>query len=373
MSIGRLVGSQIQSTSLARIPVALVTRGYKGKQRFAVTGEDLRNIVANFRKRKTDIPLDFEHSTLNAGSGVPTATAGWLKRLDDGPDENGVLWGYVEYTAQGRKAVEAKDYKYVSPVIEWGTRDKTTGEQQGATVTSVALTKQPLFENVPSLLLVASESEWRRIAVSVNNTAAGDAYAVAVNAELERRRLARGGVRTQASQGHVRLAAGEQLAQRLDQAQQVCFTRGLPDINSWIEREVYAEQQRSGCSREVALQTIAKEYPELFLTKARLELDQQVTYGEKSVFFTFVDGQLVDPRVQESDGTMRPLDSPLDTRAISPNSSADQEIALRVAAKMAQLAASGRGVSYGEAMKLVASECPRLAREYWRESGRRAW
>jgi hypothetical protein len=153
-----LIGdSRAAADGLKRIPVALITRGYKGKQKFAVTREDLDQIVANFQKREADIPLDYEHSTLNAREGVPTPTAGWLKRIEDAPDGRGVLWGWVAYTDQGAQSVAARDYKYVSPVIDWSIRDKKTGEQQGATVTSIALTKQPLFESLPELPLVACD------------------------------------------------------------------------------------------------------------------------------------------------------------------------------------------------------------------------
>lgn len=143
---------------LRRIPVALITRGYKGKQQYSVTASDLRDIVANFRRRKADVVVDYEHSTLSQ-DGQPKPTAGWLKRIEDEPDARGVLWGHVEYTPEGAQHVAAKDYKYVSPVIEWGRRDKTTGQQAGAMLTSLALVKQPLFESLPELPLVASDSE----------------------------------------------------------------------------------------------------------------------------------------------------------------------------------------------------------------------
>jgi phage I-like protein len=153
-----LIGdSRAATDGMRRMPVALITRGFKGKQKFAVTRDDLKQIVANFRKRDADVVVDYEHSTLRADDGVPTPTAGWLKRVDDEPDAQGVLWGWVEYTQQGMASVQAKDYKYASPVIEWSRRDKKTGEQQGATVTSIALTKQPLFENLPELPLVACD------------------------------------------------------------------------------------------------------------------------------------------------------------------------------------------------------------------------
>jgi hypothetical protein len=166
------------------------------------------------------------------------------------------------------------------------------------------------------------------------------------------------------------LAANEQLAQRMDEAQKVAFERGLPDIDSWIEREVYPKQQ-AGMSRAAALAAVAQENPGLFLTKARLELNRE--FGNRPIYFDLVDDQLVNPRVQDWDGTMKPLDSPLDIRALPQGSTADQEIALRVAEKMASLAASGQQIGYGQALKLVASENPRLADQYWREGVRRIW
>jgi hypothetical protein len=156
--IAILIGAAAAAVNgLHRLPVAIVTRAiYKGKQKYSVTAADVKDIVKNFRKRQADVVVDYEHSTL-AADGTPMPSAGWLKAVDDGADKDGVLWGWAEYTESGARAVAAKDYKYVSPVIEWGKRDKATGEAQGATVTSIALVKQPLFESLPELPLVASE------------------------------------------------------------------------------------------------------------------------------------------------------------------------------------------------------------------------
>ena len=156
-----LIGATAALTvnGLRRLPVAIITRAiFKGKQKYSVTAADIKDIVKNFRKRQADVIVDYEHSTL-AADGTPIPSAGWLKAIDDGPDKDGVLWGWAEYTESGARAVAAKDYKYVSPVIEWGKRDKATGEAQGATVTSIALVKQPLFESLPELPLVASDSD----------------------------------------------------------------------------------------------------------------------------------------------------------------------------------------------------------------------
>jgi phage I-like protein len=138
---------------LVRIPVAMVARGYKGKQKFSVTRGDLDSIVRNFRKRGTgDLVIDYDHSTdFSAGAGEPVPAAGWLKAIDDAPDANGVLWGQAEFTERASKMLAARDYKYVSPVVVWGKRDKDSGEPQGTTLTSIALTNSPLMEKLPAI------------------------------------------------------------------------------------------------------------------------------------------------------------------------------------------------------------------------------
>jgi phage I-like protein len=144
---------------LRRIPVAMVARGFKGKQKFVVTAADLAAVVKNFRKRSADLVIDYDHSTdFSAGSGEPAPAAGWLKTMDDGPDAQGVLWGSAEFTERAAKMVAAREYKYVSPVMVWGVRDKATGEPQGTTITSIALTNSPLLEKLPA---IAFSDEWQ--------------------------------------------------------------------------------------------------------------------------------------------------------------------------------------------------------------------
>lgn len=103
--------------------------------------------------------------SLRLGGGEATPAAGWLKTIDDRPDANGVLWGGAEFTERAAKMLAAREYKYISPVIHWGARDKATGEQQGATITSLALTNTPQLERLPAIAFsegwggVAMESE----------------------------------------------------------------------------------------------------------------------------------------------------------------------------------------------------------------------
>jgi phage I-like protein len=158
-----LIGSAAEREGLRRVPVTLITRGFKGKQKYAITADDLQHIVANFRKRGNgEVVIDYDHSTLIAGDGQPKPAAGWLKEIDDAPDAQGVLWGWAQFTEKAAAMLAAGEYKYTSPVTDWTKRDKTTGEPQGATLTSLALTNSPLFEKLPSLPLVACESDgWK--------------------------------------------------------------------------------------------------------------------------------------------------------------------------------------------------------------------
>lgn len=150
-----------QASALVRIPLALLGRFVKGAQRFAITRADLATVVANFRKRQADTVIDYDHASEfpETAQGQPIPAAGWLKQIEDAPDERGVLWGLAEFTERARAMIQAREYKYLSPVIAWGARDKSSGEQQGATLTSMALTNRPFLEAMPTIQL--SEAGWQ--------------------------------------------------------------------------------------------------------------------------------------------------------------------------------------------------------------------
>ncbi len=145
-----------EAEKLVRIPLAILGRFVKGAQKFAIGRADLAKLVENFRKRKTgDLVIDYEHASefpeLAQGQAIPAA--GWLKQIEEGPDERGILWGLAEFTSRAREMIASKEYKYLSPAIDWGARDKGTGAQQGATLTSVALVNRPFLEAMPAVQL----------------------------------------------------------------------------------------------------------------------------------------------------------------------------------------------------------------------------
>lgn len=182
---------EIGAEGLVRIPLAKLGRWFKGALKFAITKADLAAVVANFGKRKADVVIDYDHGTeYSAGSGQPVPAAGWLKQVEPETDDRGILWGMAEFTDRARAMLAAREYKYISPVINWGARDKQTGEQQGATITSVALTNIPVLEEMPAIALseagwLVEESTERREQMAVKNLILADRAACTARAILE--------------------------------------------------------------------------------------------------------------------------------------------------------------------------------------------
>jgi phage I-like protein len=145
---------------LVRIPLAKLGTWWKGKQRFSITRKDFADLIQHFRaKPNGEVVVDYDHATeFAAGSGEAVPAAGWLKSIEDAPDADGVLYGAVEFTDKARGMVQAREYKYISPVIAWGTRDNQTGEPRGAVLRSVALTNMPVLDSMPAIAL--SEAGW---------------------------------------------------------------------------------------------------------------------------------------------------------------------------------------------------------------------
>jgi phage I-like protein len=148
-------------------------------------------IVANFRRRPNgEIVIDYEHASESpeVALGGPVPAAGWLKAIDDRADGAGILWGEAQFTDKARQMIAAGEYKYLSPYIDLAARDKETGEQQGATLTSVALTNRPFLEKLPAIAL--SEAGWAADAakeetVAVTKLVLADRAACKVRAVLE--------------------------------------------------------------------------------------------------------------------------------------------------------------------------------------------
>ena len=112
-----------------------------------VFGEIIRNFKATQNRA---IPVDFEHaSEADATSGsIPFHGApahGWIYDLKvEGPN----MFGLTEWGSKAREYIEGGHYKFLSPAVRFGCRDRVTGKPVGARLTSVALTNIPFLDGM---------------------------------------------------------------------------------------------------------------------------------------------------------------------------------------------------------------------------------
>ncbi len=97
--------------------------------------------------RSTDLVIDYEHQTLEAPrNGMPAPASGWIDRTSLEWREDG-LYGRVKWTAAAQAAIDADEYRYLSPVFPY---DAETGEVLD--ILHVGLTNNPAIDTaIPAL------------------------------------------------------------------------------------------------------------------------------------------------------------------------------------------------------------------------------
>lgn len=117
-------------------------------------------ITSVFIHRAIDLPIDWEHATQQrAPHGEAAPAAGWINALQM---RNGSLWGKISWTERGKSQVEAREYRYISPVFDYEPESSRI-----VTLVSAGLT------NKPNLQLTALNHEHshvspRSLAMSLN-------------------------------------------------------------------------------------------------------------------------------------------------------------------------------------------------------------
>ncbi len=176
----------------------------RGRSKFSITPGDLESIVRNFRERQNgEINVDYDHASEmpEVAAGGPIPSAGRIVGIDPpesvkggnrksevgnrGKGDEGavpdsllstsysrfILWGWFEPTERARTLVRNSEYRYISPAIDWGAKNKRTGKPQGATLTSVALTNRPFLEEMPQIRL--SDPGYRLVEEEATNQESG--------------------------------------------------------------------------------------------------------------------------------------------------------------------------------------------------------
>ena len=123
---------------------------------FEVDDRDIAGIIQQFKARRLDLVIDYEHQTL---SDVQAPAAGWIKDLYPGED------ALMARTKKGREYIANKEYRYLSPVVLVKKAD-----QHAAVFHSAALTNTPaitgMFAIINSDALSIEEEEEPRMELS---------------------------------------------------------------------------------------------------------------------------------------------------------------------------------------------------------------
>lgn len=84
------------------------------------------------------LPIDYEHQIdLSSKNGHPAPAAGWIQGLQTRTDG---IWGLVKWTAKATEYLSAKEYKYLSPVMQY------TKQGNVVRIIRAALTNNPALE-----------------------------------------------------------------------------------------------------------------------------------------------------------------------------------------------------------------------------------
>ena len=119
----------------SEIKILPLGRVHSQKGDFTVDDESVELIRKQFKDRKLDLVIDYEHQTL---ADVQAPAGGWIKDIYKGDD---ALIAKVEWTPKATEYLKNKEYRYLSPVVMVRKRD-----QKATALHSVALTNTPAID-----------------------------------------------------------------------------------------------------------------------------------------------------------------------------------------------------------------------------------
>ena len=140
MDVYALDGMELSGVP-AEIKILPLGHVHSQKGDFLVDDESFQLIQKQFKDRKVDIVIDYEHQTL---ADIQAPAGGWIKELHKGED---AILAKVEWTARAAGYLKNKEYRYLSPVVLVRKRDK-----KATAIHSVALTNTPAIDGMFALV-----------------------------------------------------------------------------------------------------------------------------------------------------------------------------------------------------------------------------
>ena len=123
--------------------------------KFSITKEDLSQMLHNFThvtpQAPTEIPVDYDHLSMDPKQPGDGKAAGWFEGLElreDGDE----LWGEIRWTEPAATAIANSEYRFVSPTFVKDYVYKS-GQKIGTTLLAAAITNHPFLEGMAALTL----------------------------------------------------------------------------------------------------------------------------------------------------------------------------------------------------------------------------
>lgn len=121
------------------------------KQGWNLTDELANKLIDAANRQNDRFLIDYDHQTLHAKDhGGKAPAAGWFSQLEWRPGDGLYALG-VEWTASAQAAIDAKEYRYISPVL---TYDAKTGDVTGLLM--AAIVNYPALDGLTDLAAAAA-------------------------------------------------------------------------------------------------------------------------------------------------------------------------------------------------------------------------
>jgi phage I-like protein len=88
----------------------------EGDKEIPFSKDDATRLMAGYLDAGKDIPIDWEHQSLNGEMGGYKPAAGWFKL---GMKEDGIYATDVQWTPKAQEALKSREYRYFSPAMHY--------------------------------------------------------------------------------------------------------------------------------------------------------------------------------------------------------------------------------------------------------------
>lgn len=120
---------------------------------FVLDNKTIDTIITNFDRQISPSMVDYEHDSLDKNKAGPKLAAGWIQKLERRDDG---LWAFVEFVKKAADYIKAGEIKFVSPAIDFKSKDRRTDKNIGPELINIAITNMPFLDGLNPISLVRS-------------------------------------------------------------------------------------------------------------------------------------------------------------------------------------------------------------------------